>query len=590
MESSIQAWFGENCRDIPGVRHGIVLLGSNDGQSLAGAVWPPDSRPPVEVHAAAHDALVGRLPIQRISPTDSSRHRIFSLPIRVGDRAVGALAIGLAPEECPPDDEVLGRLRRALVRLHPLLGKLPGASSGTAEVLRLNATLLSHPRLAQGCTAFANQLAGLFRCDRVAIGLVERGIVRIVAVSHDAGQASEAAAFAEIEAAMEEAVDQAAAIRYPPPANAKPRITLAHATLARLPRHSIMTLPLAVDGNIEGAITLEAPGEAGFTDDEQAVLEQIVGLLAPVLVLKRRAEESTWQRIRGNLSAYWAKMREPGVSGAKLAAWGLLAAIALLSVVPMPYRVSAPARVEGEIQRVLAAPTDGFLQEVHARPGDDVAQGQVLVELAQQDLMLERRKWEGERAQHENAYGAAMAKGDRVQLAMSMARLQEAQAQLDLVEQQLQRARLVAPFDGIVAEGDLTQSLGAPVRKGDRLLTVAPRDRHRVIVEVDERDIIRIEAGQEGTLAPTARPGDQRGFVVRRIVPVATSIEERNVFEVEGAFAAGAAGADASAADPALRPGMKGVAKISAGYRPLGWILFHRLGNWLHLNLWRWGF
>ena len=39
-----------------------------------------------------------------------------------------------------------------------------------------------------------------------------------------------------------------------------------------------------------------------------------------------------------------------------------------------------------------------------------------------------------------------------------------------------------------------------------------------------------------------------------------------------------------------LRPGMRGVAKIAAGYRPLGWILFYRLANWARLNLWRWGF
>jgi multidrug resistance efflux pump len=43
------------------------------------------------------------------------------------------------------------------------------------------------------------------------------------------------------------------------------------------------------------------------------------------------------------------------------------------------------------------------------RPGDLVKAGQVLAELAEQDLQLEHNRWASELAQHENAYAAAMA-------------------------------------------------------------------------------------------------------------------------------------------------------------------------------------
>jgi hypothetical protein len=39
-------------------------------------------------------------------------------------------------------------------------------------------------------------------------------------------------------------------------------------------------------------------------------------------------------------------------------------------------------------------------------------------------------------------------------------------------------------------------------------------------------------------------------------------------------------------AQPNLRPGLSGVAKIEAGQRPLGWLLFHRFAAWLRLALW----
>jgi hypothetical protein len=585
MDSSVQAWLDKQCGSLPGARHGLVLLGARGGHCIPAAVWPADSRAPNEVYARARDTVLGKLPIQRVSVSETSGARIASTPIRIGDRPVGALAIAIDPAETASNDDIMGNVRRGLAHLFPILGSLPRPSAGSGEVLRLNATVLSNPGFAQACTAFANEVAAIFHCHRVSVGLVQGGMVRVAAVTHHNELVGGTEAFGEVEAAMEEAIDQAATILFPLPAGAKPRITLAHAALSRASQGALLTMPMVVHGDIVGAITLETSHDSAFNEDEEVLLEQIVSLLAPLLVLKREAEESAWQRLRRKAGQWWAQLRAPGASRQKLIIGGILATLLVMLVVPIPYRVTAPARVEGEVQRVLAAPTDGFLQQVHARPGDLVKEGQVLVELAQQDLLLERRKWQGEYAQHENAYGAAMAKNDRVQLAISMARMQEAQAQLDLVEQQLVRASLVAPFDGIVAEGDLTQSLGAPVQKGNKLMTVAPRDRYRIIVEVDERDIGRVSAGNEGTLAPTSRPGDRQSFRVKRITPVATVIGDRNVFEVEGALDAGAQAPD----NQALRPGMKGAAKISVGWQPLGWVFFHRLGNWLSLNLWRWG-
>ncbi len=582
MEASVQDWLNQQCEKIPGARHGLVLLGSRASHSLPAAVWPADTRPPTEAYNTVRDTLLGKIPIQRASAAETSDNRLFSMPIRLGDRQAGALVIAVDPAESPDDDSILASLRQGLARLYPLLATPMQSGPGGAEALRLNATILAQPDFIQSCTAFANELAMLFHCQRVSVGQVEKSVVRVIAVSHGSGSAVGSEAFGGVEAAMEEAVDQGSVILYPPPADAKPRIVMAHAALAKNTMASIMSLPIVSGGEVHGAITLEAPLEAAFHYDEQALMEHLIGLLAPVLILKRDVEASNWQRLRRSLDRHWGQLRSAGVNRTKLILGGLAVAALALTFLPVPYRVTAPARVEGEVQRVLAAPVDGFLQQVHARPGDVVKEGQPLIDLAQQDLLLEQRKWQGELAQHENAYGAAMAKSDRIQLAVSMARMQEAQAQLELVQQKLARSSLVAPFDGIVAEGDLTQSLGAPVQKGHILMTVAPLDRYRIVVEVDERDIGLVEINQTGALAPAAQPGARRNFVVSRIAPVARVIDERNVFEVEGRI-------DGVAGGELLRPGMKGVAKIGAGYQPLGWALFHRLTDWLRLVFWRWG-
>jgi multidrug resistance efflux pump len=200
----------------------------------------------------------------------------------------------------------------------------------------------------------------------------------------------------------------------------------------------------------------------------------------------------------------------------------------------------------------------------------------VLAELAQQDLQIERSKWESELAQQVNAYGAALARADRSLLMVSHAKVAETQAQLELIEKQIERAQLRAPFDGVVLSGDLTQSLGAPVQRGTVLLVVAPLDRYRLIIEVDERDIADVRAGAAGRLALAALPGKTFPFRTERIAPLAATRDGRHFFEVEGKIES----------TDILRPGMQGVVRIVADDRPLAVQAFQQLFGWLRLQLW----
>jgi multidrug resistance efflux pump len=274
-----------------------------------------------------------------------------------------------------------------------------------------------------------------------------------------------------------------------------------------------------------------------------------------------------------------APLLGPGHKLAKVIAAVLSVVVVAAALIPGDYRVSAPARLEGAVQRVLVASADGYLKHAYVRPGDLVKSGQLLAELADEDLKLEQRRALSDVAQLENTSGAALMKQDRAEVAIQFAKLDEAKAKLALVDQQLQRVKLVAPFDSVVITGDLTQMLGAPVKKGDQLMTLAPEHDFRVIVEVDERDIGNVHIAQEGHLALAALPGDALPFEVTRITPVATVGQGRNYFEVE---------AKLKANGEALRPGLAGVAKVEAGTRALLWIWTHRLYDWMRLTAWSW--
>jgi multidrug efflux pump subunit AcrA (membrane-fusion protein) len=172
-----------------------------------------------------------------------------------------------------------------------------------------------------------------------------------------------------------------------------------------------------------------------------------------------------------------------------------------------------------------------------------------------------------------------MAKRDFAQVRIMGARISQAQAEIALLDEQLSRSRIQAPFDGIIMSGDLSQSLGAPVERGQVLFEVAPLDAYRVIVQVDERDIGAIEIGQRGELALSSLPGEVFPLTINTITPVSTAKEGRNYFRVE---------AQVEKVSKRLRPGMEGVGKVEIGKRKLIWIWTHEMIDWMRLKLWSW--
>ena len=454
-----------------------------------------------------------------------------------------------------------------------------GAAVGVADLLRLQTAVLWHRDFAQAAAALATALCDRLRCDRVALGWIRADCSAVVALSHAADFDPRQAASERIAAAMDEALGQASTVVVPQREAAAPQVALAHLELAGADTRAVCTVLLVDAAKPVGALTFER-ASVPFTPEEVVLCEDAAALAAPILSLKRRAERG-WAASTGDaVRALWEKLASAEGRRARLwlAACGLAAAVLLF--VPLPYYVAAPARLEGSVQRVVVAPVDGFLEQVNVRPGDSVKSGQLLAELATQDLQAERMRRRSELAQHENVYRAALARADRTQLVINQARAAEAQAQLSLVENQLQRAQLRAPFDGIVIKGDLPQQLGAPVQRGEVLLTLAPDDRYRLIVEVDERDVALVDAGLHGRLVLTAEPNAVFDFSVVRLLPVAVAADGRNFFEAEGAL---------EAAGKTLRPGMRGVAKIAAGRRPAAWIATHRLFDWLRLTAWSLG-
>lgn len=440
------------------------------------------------------------------------------------------------------------------------------------------------------------EISQRLQCLRVSIGWVVAGQLRVVALS-DGVVLEEGAAIPELNQAMLEAVHQRALLVWPEAGRSGERITLAHQSLFKAQGLAgVISIPLADHGRVVGVITCEraapvvglAPSSRAempmgtFEAAEQRWLESVAASLAPLLSLQYRIDRPLSERIRSDVMLFKARLKDPKQAALRWTLGVLALTLAYALVWPMPHRVSGTAKLEGAVQRVLSASQDGYLREVFVRPGDVVKEGQVLARLSDDELQSARRARLAEVAQHENGFAEAFARGDRGQAAVEQSKGAEARAQLALIDQQLIRTTLTAPFDGVVIQGDLRQLMGAPVKRGDPLLTLAPGLDWRVMIEVDESEVGSVQRGQVAELRLAAMPGQAIALVVDRVTPVARSTSDGVRYEVEAkptGLGAGLAG---------LRPGLQGVAKIALPDQPLVFRWVAKGWQWIRLQVWTW--
>jgi RND family efflux transporter MFP subunit len=438
-------------------------------------------------------------------------------------------------------------------------------------VLALQAQALAHARPDAAAAAAVNQLALQLGCERVSLGLYIGGRLRIVAVSGASDVRESHSAVARLLAAMSEALDQRLVVVHPLPSGASPAITLEHQALLHDGQHDgqgvVCTVPVSTRHELLGALLFERRG--GFDSAALEIAKDAAMFAGPLLAFQQRAADGLGQRV--------AQALRPGAPqpfDARRRPWWLAAAGAVAlalgaaAVWPVTHHLVAPARVEGTVQQVIAAPVDGFIGAASVRPGDSVKAGQVLLTLDARELALERDKWASEMAQLDKQYREALSKDEAAPTVIARAKLEAAQSQHALAEQQLERSTLRAPIDGIVLSGDLTQSVGMPLKRGQELMTLAPERSWRIVGEVDEQSAGVLRDGQTAHALFAALPGSEPlTFALTRIAPVATQVDGRNVFEVEGAPVS---------PPEALRPGMRGVVRIEVGERPLGAIWWER--------------
>jgi hypothetical protein len=591
-ETFTAAWLALQCQMIGAVSSAVVVLKRPETGAYAPvAFWPRGSEdrmelaPLVERTLKERKGVATRADVPPGQPPGEAPLQI-AYPIWAGGRVQGVAALQISSRPQSQLQAAMRQLQWGIAWLQNWVLRQQGDPESKAGkhlrlALELAAISLEEGRFQDSATAVATELATRLECDRASIGFLQRRQIKVSALSHSAQFRKQMNLIRSIGTAMSESVDQQAILIYPETEEAGAHVLYAHEQLSRgQGSRSICTVPfIDSSGRAYGALTLERA--AGEAFDRQAVdlVDSIAALVGPILEEKRRNDRFLITKAGESL---WNQVKK--VTGPRHAIFKLVTALLVLLAVFFTfargnYRVTAKTVLEGEVRRAVTAPYRGFIAEAPARAGDVVRQGQALCAMDVRDLTVERSKWSSQREQFLLEQRKALAEGDLATMRVASKKIDQAQAELSLLEEQLSRARILAPFDGVVVNGDLSQSLGAPVDAGQMLYEIAPLDSYRLMIRVDERDVRDIKPGQEGTIILTSLPESRFRLKVTKVTPVSVTQEGRNYFIAE---------AELQETSDRLRPGMEGFSKVEVDRRHLFWIWTHDLIDWARLWVWSW--
>ncbi len=302
---------------------------------------------------------------------------IILLPLRGGSGVQGLAAFAVTTSNQQALDAARERLELtlsllSLYEMRLTLQQRQGDLTRLRLAMETTAAVNEQDRFAGASMTLCNEISSRWKCDRVSVGFLQGRYVHLKAMSHTEKFSRKMKLVQDIEAAMEETLDQDVEVTFP----ASPEATFVQRAAAELSkRHgptAIVSLPLRRDGEVASVVTLERPVDQPFKLEEIEALRLSIDLIAPRLVNMHRQDRWFGARAAGAVRNGLAAVIGPKHTWIKVAGIGVIAAALFLVLARGNYRAEATFVLEPVAQQVLPAPFEGFLKEVYVRPGDRV--------------------------------------------------------------------------------------------------------------------------------------------------------------------------------------------------------------------------
>jgi membrane fusion protein (multidrug efflux system) len=208
---------------------------------------------------------------------------------------------------------------------------------------------------------------------------------------------------------------------------------------------------------------------------------------------------------------------------------------------------STSATLRAEKRATVTSRTRGVLEELRVEEGEPVKAGQVLAQLEDDEQQLAVNRFETSEGIKQREYERSLALAeDKIistnEVELLRREVEEIKHDLALARLNLERTKILAPFDGVVVRRHL--DVGATVSDGTPMYDLADLDPLYVDVNVPERHVGRLSPGQAVRLTADALDSEVEA-VIERIAPVVdpasgtvkvTVAVERSVALRPGAF------------------------------------------------------
>lgn len=563
----------------------------NENYDVAGE--PAAVGSPIVGDVLADQKVVRRNRLPETDPLSSenpgySVRSVMALPLVEEGSAVGALVLtnkrGRLPEFTPEDEELLQDLARGAVRAlrnarqHEAEKKVEELDALLTVSREITATL----DLDKVMATIVNASAPLIAYDRCAIAIMQRGKVRVGAVSGKAKLDRKNPAIQRLEQLLQwiyfsgsdVSVRQAQDGRIVADRPETQEKFLAYFQESGF--RAFYGLLLKDDEGKLGVLSFERKTPIVLDEGTRDVLDILVN---QATVAVRNAQ--LYQQVP--LAGFWKPLLEKrqkfsAIPKRRRLAWGLGAlALLILLVLPWRIRLAGPARVLPGSRASVTAAVDGVVSAVNKREGDAVRAGDVIATLKDQSYQAALEEARSGLAIAESEVARNREAGDAGAMFEAQSRRDELAAKIALATDQFDRTRIRAPFDGVIVTPRIEERVGQFFPKGTELCVIADVRNITAEVAIDERDSALLSTGKPVALKLNPYPTRTfRGSVSRVGSIIREEGKERFVI----------AEVRVENRDGLLKTGMLGKAKVASDRRPFAVALLRKPVRWVWNKVW----
>ena len=249
---------------------------------------------------------------------------------------------------------------------------------------------------------------------------------------------------------------------------------------------------------------------------------------------------------------------------------GALLALALLF--PVRLTVLAPGELVPANPAVIRSPLEGVIDTFHVKPNQAVRKGQPLFDFDEAQLAsryaVASQALSTAEAEFRQSVQQALTDGkSKSLLAGLQGRIEERRAETEYLHGLVERAKVVAPRDGIALFDDPSEWIGRPVVTGERIMRIAAPQDVEVEAWLAVGDAIPLEPGAPLSLYLAASPLNPVAAGVRYVSHDAVQRPDGTYAYRVRASLEGTTG---------HRVGLKGTAKLSGRWVPMAYWMMRR--------------